>query len=255
MIAYKLARGVIVFSIYVISRLFCLYSRLNRRDTLRNLELTYIVPFKYMLLTRLGEAYIVESALFRRYYDIALHPNSVVIDVGAHIGTFTVRACRKIAGKGLVVAIEPEPINAWHLVINLSINKCKNVKVMVRVACSDSDGYDFLYLHGFTGHSIVLHSKERIPVRTLRLDTLTSILKRFSSDIKIYIKMNAEGAELKILRGATETLRHCDGIVVAAHHYPHQARDVGVFLRKMGFVTKVIEVKGNKLVIGLKPSA
>jgi FkbM family methyltransferase len=253
MVAYKLAKGIIVFFIYIISRLFCLYSRLNRCDTPRNLELTYIVPFKYMFLTRLGEAYIVESALFRRYYDIApLRLDSVVIDVGAHIGTFTVRASRKIAGKGLVIAIEPEPSNAWHLVINLSVNKCKNVKV-IRAACSDRDGYDFLYLHGFTGHSIVLHSKERIPVRTLCLDTLTSTLKRLSgSDLKISIKMNAEGAELRILRGATETLRYCNVIVVAAHHYPHQARDVGVFLRKMGFITKVIEEKGNRLVIGLR---
>jgi FkbM family methyltransferase len=206
-----------------------------------------------MFLARLGETHVVESALLRRYYDVALSRlDSVVVDVGAHIGTFTVRACRKSQEKGLVVAIEPEPSNAWHLVINLSINKCKNVKVM-RAARSDRDGYDFLYLHGFTGHSIVLHSKEKIPVRTLCLDTLTSILKRLSgSDLKILIKMNAEGAELRILRGATETLRYCNIIVVAAHHYPHQARDVGVFLRKMGFITKVIEVKGARFVIGLR---
>jgi FkbM family methyltransferase len=160
---------------------------------------------------------------------------------------------QKIKGKGLVVAIEPEPSNAWHLVINLSINKCKNVKI-IRAACSDSDGYDYLYLHGFTGHSIVIHSKERIPVRTLRLDTLSSKLKCFLSDKdkNVSIKMNAEGAELRILRGATETLRYCNVIVIAAHHYPHQARDVGVFLRKMGFITKVIEAKGDRFVVGLR---
>jgi precorrin-6B methylase 2 len=83
-----------------------------------------------MFLTRLGEAYTVESALFRRYYDVTLLDSSVIIDIGAHIGTFTVRACRKIKGKGLVVAIEPEPSNLQYLVINLSINKCKNVKVI-----------------------------------------------------------------------------------------------------------------------------
>jgi len=130
MIAYRIARDIIVFSIYIISRLFRLYSRLNRYDSLRNLELAYVVPFKYMFLTRLGEAYTVESALFRRYYDVTLLDSSVIIDIGAHIGTFTVRACRKIKGKGLVVAIEPEPSNLQYLVINLSINKCKNVKVI-----------------------------------------------------------------------------------------------------------------------------
>jgi len=86
------------------------------------------------------------------------------------------------------------------------------------------------------------------------LDTLSSKLKQFLSDKNISIKMNAEGAELKILRGATEILRHCSAIVVAAHHYPHQARDVRVFLRKTGFITKVIEVKDNRLVIGLRAS-
>lgn len=231
MIAHRIARGIIVFSIYIISRLFRLYSRLDRYDSLRNLELAYIIPFRYMFLTRLGEAYIVESALIWRYYDVTLLDSSVIIDIGAHIGTFTVRACRKIKGKGLVVAIEPEPSNLWYLVINLSINKCKNVKI-IRAACSDSDGYDYLYLHGFTGHSIVIHSKERIPVRTLRLDTLSSKLKCFLSDKNVSIKMNAEGAELRILQGATETLRYCNVIVIAAHHYPHQARDVGIFLKE-----------------------
>jgi hypothetical protein len=95
MIAHRIARGIIVFSIYIISRLFRLYSRLDRYDSLRNLELAYIIPFRYMFLTRLGEAHIVESALSRRYYDVTLLDSSVIIDIGAHIGTFTVRACRK----------------------------------------------------------------------------------------------------------------------------------------------------------------
>ncbi|MCC6004804.1 MAG: hypothetical protein LM590_10735 [Thermofilum sp.] len=37
--------------------------------------------------------------------------------------------------------------------------------------------------------------------------------------------------------------RQCSAIVVAAHHYPHQARDVRTFLEKNEFITKVIEVK------------
>lgn len=252
-ITFRLARGLIVFPIYIISRLLRLYSRLSKYNIIRDLEMVVIIPFKYIFLARFGEAYTVESALFRRYYDIILARSSIILDIGAHIGTFTVRACRKIAGKGLVVAIEPEPSNVQYLMINLSINKCKNVKV-IRAGCSNIDGYDFLYLHGFTGHSLVLYSKKRIPVRTLRLDTLVSILKRFLSDLKeISIKINAEGAELRILKGGSETLRkYCSTIIVAAHHYPSQAREVGVFLREKGFIVKVIEIKGNRLVIGLR---
>jgi FkbM family methyltransferase len=220
-------------------------------ETLRNLDLTYIVPFKYIFLARLGEAYTIESALFRRYYDVmSLHPNSIVIDIGAHIGTFTVRAAKRMAGKGLVIAIEPEPRNAQYLVVNLNVNKCRNVKV-IRAACSDKDGYGFLYLHDFTSHSMYVHSKRKILVRLYRLDTL-AFAKQFSNTSKYFIKINAEGAELDILRGAVKTLRHCYAIIVGAHHYLQQPHDVGKFLRENGFIIKIIKVKGNVLVIGTK---
>jgi FkbM family methyltransferase len=168
-----------------------------------------------------------------------------------------VRAYKRVRGESLVVAIEPEPSNAWHLAINLNINKCKNVKV-IKAACSDKDGYDFLHLHGFTGHSIILHSKKKILVRTIRLDTLTSALKQLS-DISKYntliIKINAEGAELNILRGAVKTLKCCYAVIVATHHYPNQDSDVGMFLRKFGFTTKIICIRDNRLVLGVKSYA
>jgi|GEM_PF-3048049 len=140
---FRLVKGIIVFLIYMVLRLFHLYSRLNRYEALRNLELTYIVPFKYVFLARLGEEYTIESSLFRRYYDVLpLSPNSIIIDIGAHIGTFTVRAYKRIAGKSLIIAIEPEPRNMQYLCINLNINKCRSVKV-IRAACGDKDGYGF----------------------------------------------------------------------------------------------------------------
>jgi hypothetical protein len=61
--AFRLAKGIIAFLIYIVSRLLHLYSRLNSCEALRNLELMYIVPFKYIFLARLGEAYAAESSL------------------------------------------------------------------------------------------------------------------------------------------------------------------------------------------------
>jgi len=88
-------------------------------------------------------------------------------------------------------------------------------------------------------------------VRVLRLDTL-DFAKQFSSIFKCFIKINAEGAELDVLRGAIKTLSYCYAIIVAAYHYPQQPRDVGKFLREIGFIIKIIKVKDNVLVIGTK---
>lgn len=62
-----------------------------------------------------------------------------VLDLGAGIGEFAVLASKRVGDNGLVIAIEPSPIDFSMLKLNLSENKCHNV-IPVNLAVSDKSG-------------------------------------------------------------------------------------------------------------------
>lgn len=54
-------------------------------------------------------------------------PNSTVVDIGANMGTFTVRLAQLVGSRGVVVAFEPQRIVYQQLCCNIFLNKLKNV--------------------------------------------------------------------------------------------------------------------------------
>lgn len=129
----------------------------------------------------------------------------VFVDVGANIGFYTCIACS--LGKH-VIAIEPQPQNLNCLYANLNNNNWQNTEVF---PLGLSNRPDLLTLYGASGPSASLVSgwagyskrfKRVIPVNTL--DTLLG--DRFSGK-KLFIKIDVEGAEYNVLRGALKTLR------------------------------------------------
>src|SRR4030042_4007070 len=78
-----------------------------------------------------------------------------VVDIGAHIGYYTLLAARIVGDTGKVYAFEPDPANHDVLVGNIKLNGFQNV-VTVRKAISDKNGQIELYLNekNTGGHSI-----------------------------------------------------------------------------------------------------
>lgn len=135
----------------------------------------------------------VETALFTEL----LHPGSRVVDVGAHVGYFTVLFSRLCGADGFVHAFEPEPSNHRLLRANLLVNDCSNVAAHA-LAVSDAAGTDALYLSPDNGGDHRLYfgaGRTRCSVRT---DTLDEALAGERVD---FIKIDAQGAEPRILRG------------------------------------------------------
>lgn len=128
----------------------------------------------------------------------------VFVDVGANIGFYTCIACS--LGKH-VVAIEPQPQNLHCLYANLNYNNWRNTEVF---PLGLSNKPDLLTLYGASGPSASLISgwagyskrfKRIIPVTTL--DTLLG--DRFVGK-SLFIKIDVEGAEYNVIRGALKTL-------------------------------------------------
>lgn len=71
-----------------------------------------------------------------------INSNDYVLDIGAHVGIFTLYASNKARG---VIALEPHPINFRYLKINLKLNDLDNVTPL-NIAVSNYDGFGELYV-------------------------------------------------------------------------------------------------------------
>lgn len=146
----------------------------------------------------------------------ALPASGVVLDVGAHIGTFSVLAATKVP-EGRVYAIEASLETFQLLQVNVTLNRRANV-VAEHLALSDVDGDVALYHdpEGNYGHSItkaLSPSTERV-----RGETLETFLRTRGIASVALAKFNCEGAEFGILlRSTRDTLRRIQKMIVLYH--------------------------------------
>jgi FkbM family methyltransferase len=148
-------------------------------------------------------------------YDRLIKPGGgIVIDVGSHIGSFAIKSARA-ANK--VIAIEPEPANFQNIVRNIARNKIENI-YPVRQALSNEIGIaQFNVSKASACHSLVYKvGDETIPVKVNTLDNL--LLDMGIEEPIDFIKIDAEGAEINVLKGAHKTLKHTSKVSVAAYH-------------------------------------
>jgi len=133
-------------------------------------------------------------------------PNDIVVDVGAYIGTYTLMAARRVKQKGLVIAVEPDPENFRLLLLNLSLNGIRNV-MPIRVAVADVDGDTTFFVSKERPRSSVTRIPEdlenKIIVHAVKLDTIVGKLALPRID---WLKIDVEGAEALVLKGASKTL-------------------------------------------------
>lgn len=171
-----------------------------------------------------------------------IQKNGIVVDVGAHIGIFSVKAARKVSNQGRVIAIEPEKENYSLLVTNKKTNNLENI-ISIHGALADRSGIARLYSH--KGHNgmfsiVAKHSSNYAEVPLLTLDGLSRKLNFREVD---FLKIDAEGAEMEILKGGRRMLQRSNAkIVVAGYHKPaDNPRVIASFLRSLGYKTTCSE--------------
>jgi FkbM family methyltransferase len=123
------------------------------------------------------------------------------VDCGAHQGLFTVVAAAIVGSAGSVIAFEPVPSSAAMLVENVRLNGFENVQV-IKCALADTEGTRQFFISGGAAgtSSFVLGEGTEIIVDTTTLD-------RAIGDLPVrLVKVDVEGAELAVLRGADKLL-------------------------------------------------
>lgn len=171
-----------------------------------------------------------------------LRPGSVVLDVGANVGTYAIPLARIVGPAGRVIAFEPNRPTRACLRHNLRLNRVANA-VVVPCAVGARTGRQALVVTGANAGEVHLApgatDRETIPVRVTTLDTEAARLGITTVD---YIKLDIEGYELAALHGATQILRDSPRLVVqteivAAHlrRYGFAIADLVAFFRQYGY--------------------
>jgi FkbM family methyltransferase len=141
-----------------------------------------------------------------------LRPGSTFVDVGAHIGYYTLKAATVVGPAGHILAIEPNPETARILAGNVRASNAAAVSIQA-VACSDTETTLQLFAaaEGNTGETSLSRanaSQERPVTKTyqVRARPLDAIVRESGVTHVDAIKIDVEGAEFLVLRGAQETL-------------------------------------------------
>ena len=134
-----------------------------------------------------------------------ISPGSTVIDIGANVGFMSVFFSEKVGPQGLVLAIEPDPVNLKLLEHNLARNGCDNVRVLP-VAVGEDDGETTLYRNlANRADSRLVFDREAL-TRSKKIDvamrTLSSLVAAAGELPEVsLVKVDSQGYEVPILRG------------------------------------------------------
>ena len=135
-------------------------------------------------------------------HGIKLKPG-IFIDVGAHIGKHSLNIARKYGKDMKVVSIEASPDTFKLLRNNIELNSLHGVEAF-NFACSDKIGQAVFWkseYHPATNSFSEVHSAQKLILPT---NTLDNVIKDKSAVRAI--KIDVEGAELEVLRGAKKIL-------------------------------------------------
>ncbi len=161
-----------------------------------------------------------------------LGPGATFVDVGAHIGYYSLKAAAVVGPGGRVIAIEPNPDTVKKLRGNIQASGAGMVTVEP-VACSDTEATLDLFgaprsNTGETSLSRANASQDSpaVTVYHVRARPLDAILKEAGAARVDAIKIDVEGAEMLVLKGAHETLSRFHPAVLV-EVVDHQLRQMG----------------------------
>lgn len=186
---------------------------LNTKVKVRDVKCNYYTNSKRTLWQAVGIEYIEPEML--DFID-GMEENSVFYDIGASNGIFSIYAMNKNLQ---VFAFEPEIQNFALLGMNTYLNSKVtkyNAKIF-NIALSDKNEMGNMYIAKFEagGHMKILDKSKKVGeesdfipdfVQNVLKFTLDKVIKEYSLPMPKYIKIDVDGAELKVINGARNTL-------------------------------------------------
>ncbi len=135
-------------------------------------------------------------------------PGMVIIDVGANIGETALNFSKLTGNSGLVFAFEPDKFNYEKATKNVSLNLVKNIR-LINLGLGDENKVQKLYIVNDEnrGMNRILTEDALYGFTEIKVCTLDSFLEEQSINTVHFIKIDVEGFEMNVLKGAIHLLQ------------------------------------------------
>ena len=180
-------------------------------------------------------------------------PADCFYDVGANVGSYSLYAAKRGVR---VFAFEPEFMNLQLLYENIFLNKVQDLCTPVPIGLGESTSLDLLYLKDGVSKGDALHGIGRkshhlrgpsastlsLQVLTARLDDLIEI---FQLPRPTKLKIDVDGNELQVLRGAMNTLEGVEDVHLEIDISREESRQAVELLEQKGF--RLVQKESNTI--------
>lgn len=198
--------------------------------------------------------YGVYEPLETEFLQAQVSAGDVVVDIGAHIGYYTLLFAKLVGPQGKVFAFEPDPTNFAILSRNVAANGYANV-VLVPKAVSDTTGVATLYLSGSNSgdHRLYPSETDRTAIKVVTT-SLDDYFGDYAEPIA-FVKLDIQGAEYAAVSGMSRVLQRNGVVRLMTEFWPNGLRaygvDPGTYLRLLvseGFCLFYVDERRARLV-------
>ena len=172
-----------------------------------------------------------------------VHPGMTVLDIGAHVGYYTLIMAKRVGMEGKVIAFEPNPVVRKIIEQNVDRNSYSHV-VISPYALFSKEGYGLL--NGRDNLNSCLRPQPTKTDGSASIMVFDRLKKVMGIDKVDFLKMDVEGAELDILFGMQELLEKYHPVMVIEVHvdgliqFQHSESEVHEYIQSFGYTMEEI---------------
>ena len=156
-------------------------------------------------------------------------PSMVAVDIGAHVGYFSLLLGKLVGRSGKVYSFEPEPDNHSLLRENIRMNGYENI-VAINKAVSNVSGFAQLLISGLDNGRNSFYANDLPTVGSVVVETITLddyMVEQGSPTVDL-IKIDVEGSEFIVWQGMTNLLDRCNDLKIIMEMNPSMLITAGV---------------------------
>lgn len=172
------------------------------------------------------------------FFSERVRQGDFVLDIGGHVGQYAVIFAALVGEAGRVISFEPDNMARVVLHRNIALNNYAGRVTVEELALSDTTGTQTFFSRGGDSMSSLArsglgtnahaHDVVEQSVKTERLDDYLTSRRLWCPN---WIKLDTEGAEIAILRGAREVLR--SGVCIMCELHPYAWQEFGTTFNEL----------------------
>jgi FkbM family methyltransferase len=180
-----------------------------------------------------------------------LKSGDVFYDIGANIGFFSLLAARLVGPSGRVYAFEPVPENAFDVIKNAELNNFQNISVIQKAVSTDKgEGELIVTKHPGGAKLSTVNTPLNSPVKgTIIVDIINidGLVECQQIPPPALVKIDVEGAELKVLQGMVNTIKRFKPIIIYELDHKYEEgfmrmdKEIDAFIHTLGYEIKPLE--------------